>query len=359
MSLSSFLCTNSFSSVHRAEILILLSYIRKYLCDRQLMILLSFLSEFHHLAPASLFLWLDDHCGFSSSISMMTHISTHVKTFDWCHFFSCSFSRTLRSSSSPWPTTIIQSHSYTCCSKQILIILTMTVVPFVPASNIFFTTGFVIAERCMYLPSMGCILLLAKGFQRLSRRLPSSVTTIFQLWLIVSFTARTYQRCNDWKDEMSLFSADLKVNPNNIKLLNNVGRLYEKSSLLSESEQYFQRAIQVDPEHLRSYLNLGNLYMRIENYTAAEILYRQACQLVEDDFVQRGRVSRLQVTALVRYSELLSRDPSKSSETRKVSLGSLLCMSVRFVPFVRSFVSVSHCLSVLEHTTTFYFVTCA
>lgn len=47
----------------------------------------------------------------------------------------------------------------------------MTVIPFLPASNMLFTVGFVIAERILYLPSMGFCFLVAHGFSKLQTRL--------------------------------------------------------------------------------------------------------------------------------------------------------------------------------------------
>ena len=47
---------------------------------------------------------------------------------------------------------------------RLLFSLAMLLLPFVPASNLLFPVGFVIAERILYLPSMGYCLLLASGF---------------------------------------------------------------------------------------------------------------------------------------------------------------------------------------------------
>ena len=44
-----------------------------------------------------------------------------------------------------------------------LLALSWMVIPFLPASNIFFPVGFVVAERVLYLPSMGFSLLVALG----------------------------------------------------------------------------------------------------------------------------------------------------------------------------------------------------
>jgi len=47
--------------------------------------------------------------------------------------------------------------------------LSLLVFPFIPASNLFFPVGFVVAERVLYAPSMGFCLLVAIGFQLLLR----------------------------------------------------------------------------------------------------------------------------------------------------------------------------------------------
>lgn len=41
--------------------------------------------------------------------------------------------------------------------------LAWTIIPFLPASNLFFPVGFVVAERVLYLPSMGYCLLFSLG----------------------------------------------------------------------------------------------------------------------------------------------------------------------------------------------------
>ena len=48
--------------------------------------------------------------------------------------------------------------------------LVLMAVPFLPASNLLFRVGFVIAERNLYLPSAGFVLLVALGAQKLARR---------------------------------------------------------------------------------------------------------------------------------------------------------------------------------------------
>ena len=50
-------------------------------------------------------------------------------------------------------------------SRSVLLVsLSLSALPFLPASNLFFPVGFVVAERVLYLPSMGFCLVVAHGF---------------------------------------------------------------------------------------------------------------------------------------------------------------------------------------------------
>jgi len=46
--------------------------------------------------------------------------------------------------------------------------ISLLVLPFLPASNLFFRVGFVLAERVLYLPSAGYCLLIALGVTTLA-----------------------------------------------------------------------------------------------------------------------------------------------------------------------------------------------
>jgi len=48
--------------------------------------------------------------------------------------------------------------------------LALVVVPFLPASNIFFTVGFVVAERVLYLSSIGSCIITVLGFILLGKK---------------------------------------------------------------------------------------------------------------------------------------------------------------------------------------------
>lgn len=59
--------------------------------------------------------------------------------------------------------------------RIVLLALSMIIIPFIPATNLFFPVGFVIAERILYIPSMGFCILVSLGILVLFRatKIPS------------------------------------------------------------------------------------------------------------------------------------------------------------------------------------------
>lgn len=124
-----------------------------------------------------------------------------------------------------------------------VIALSMLVLPFIPATNLFFYVGFVVAERVLYIPSMGYCLLVALGFhliddclrqkqlrlkqqhqqqQQKERHRWKQVQASISLrllfrWgffiLLVVYSARTIQRNRDWHTEETLYRSGISVNP--------------------------------------------------------------------------------------------------------------------------------------------------
>lgn len=109
---------------------------------------------------------------------------------------------------------------YVYRSPQVAMLLftAFMVLPFVPASNILFYVGFVVAERVLYIPSVGfCFLLglgagtLTRNWRRYERR--SRIFTIALLITLLVMSGATLRRNLDWRDEESLFRSALHINP--------------------------------------------------------------------------------------------------------------------------------------------------
>ncbi|XP_049275485.1 protein O-mannosyl-transferase TMTC1-like [Rhipicephalus sanguineus] len=93
-------------------------------------------------------------------------------------------------------------------SLRLLVPLLLTVLPFLPASNLFVTVGFVVAERVLYIPSIGVTLLVAEGLCRLQARCSRTLrwcTTSLCFILVLLFAARTWNRNSAWASREALF----------------------------------------------------------------------------------------------------------------------------------------------------------
>ncbi|CAG2180218.1 unnamed protein product, partial [Oppiella nova] len=160
-------------------------------------------------------------------------------------------------------------------SNRLLIILSLIVFPFIPASNLFFPVGFVIAERTLYIPSTGFSLLVAIGWTAIENRFPNrpklkECLLIMFCVTIGLFCLKTQIRNNDWKDELSLFSSAIKVNPNNAKLYNNVGHHYERHKEFDRALQYFQKASELQSDDLGSHINIARTLINLGQHSKAE-----------------------------------------------------------------------------------------
>lgn len=99
----------------------------------------------------------------------------------------------------------------------VLLSLAIMSLPFLPATNLFFYVGFVIAERVLYIPSMGFCLLVATGARALYVRLRSPWCRTPLLCLCAALVLlngiRTVKRNGDWSNEESLYKSGISVNP--------------------------------------------------------------------------------------------------------------------------------------------------
>lgn len=112
----------------------------------------------------------------------------------------------------------IQKYVHRSPQVAMLLFTAFMVLPFVPASNALFYVGFVVAERVLYLPSVGFCFLLGLGAGSLTRnwRRCEMRSRIFMLVLLtglLAMSAATLRRNLDWSDEESLFKSALHVNP--------------------------------------------------------------------------------------------------------------------------------------------------
>uniref|UniRef100_A0A671NP82 Protein O-mannosyl-transferase TMTC3 n=1 Tax=Sinocyclocheilus anshuiensis TaxID=1608454 RepID=A0A671NP82_9TELE len=166
-------------------------------------------------------------------------------------------------------------------SKIVMMALSLIVLPFIPASNLLFPVGFVVAERVLYVPSMGFCVLVAHGFKLLSQRGGLKKTSWLLMGvLLTTHAVKTFNRNWDWESEYMLFTSALKVNRNNAKLWNNVGHALENQNSYERALRYFLQATRVQPDDIGAHMNVGRTYKNLNKSREAEDAYLIAKSLM-------------------------------------------------------------------------------
>jgi len=152
---------------------------------------------------------------------------------------------------------------------------------FLPASNLLFPVGFVVAERVLFLPSVGFCMLVACAFVKAHEKVKDSnfKKKIFYLTLVfilMTNSIQTVLKTYDWKSNRTLFKSGLRVTQNNAKLWNNVGHTYELEKDFETALKYYTKACEVQPDDVGSLMNVAACHQNLNHLSAAETHYEKA-----------------------------------------------------------------------------------
>ena len=182
------------------------------------------------------------------------------------------------------------------------------VITFSIVSNLFFTVGTFMSERFLFMPSLAYCLLLAYGisllpfykinsFSFIKLPLSSKIMEgfflkkrsiqIILLFIVGSYSARTFIRNFDWENNLTLFSADLYNSPNSANSHHAIATEYrkagEKSNYKIKQIDYYKKAISEDkkaveihPNFAQAYYNIGVVFLQMEIVDSAKIAFRKA-----------------------------------------------------------------------------------
>lgn len=158
-------------------------------------------------------------------------------------------------------------------------------------SNLAFPVGTNMAERLVFMPSVGFCLVVVLGIISLlsqKKAIDFHKKTILAVGIIsVFFAGLTFARNFAWEDNYTLFTTDIKTSKNSAKLRNAVGgELLAKSTdqknaavkrkMQTEAVAHLQEAIKIHPNYKNAYLLLGNGCNYLERYEEAIQYYNKA-----------------------------------------------------------------------------------
>jgi tetratricopeptide (TPR) repeat protein len=167
-------------------------------------------------------------------------------------------------------------------------------------SNLFFPVGTHMAERLLFMPSVGFSLALALlGYRWAVKGAPAGKIPAFRRFkpvlgmvagIALLFGVRTLIRNPVWADNYTLFTTDIQYSPNSAKLRNAVGgelvtqsvkpeNATRKEAMLREAIGHLEEAVRIHPNYKNAYLLMGNAYNYLQAYDQSIAAYQNALSI--------------------------------------------------------------------------------
>jgi tetratricopeptide (TPR) repeat protein len=149
--------------------------------------------------------------------------------------------------------------------KKTLLYFLLIIIPLIPALyfpglNLRFYNAF--AERYLYLPSFGFVMLFSMSITRISanRQNRAFLVTTISIFLFISYSAISIHRNTAWKDEFSLWKDTLRKSPDSSLAHYNMGKALSTVGKTDEAIEHYRKAIGLQPEIEFFRNGLGDLY---------------------------------------------------------------------------------------------------
>ena len=162
-------------------------------------------------------------------------------------------------------------------------------------TNIPFLFGATQADRLVFFSSAGTCLLMALAYEKwflrstdISRLLTGKAVVLFIVCSVYAIV--TVARNTDWKDDYTLYKADVQKSPNNTRLNNFMGielqKRYEdetdpekKDQINKECIDYLKRALEIYPENSSAHEELGSAYLLSGEIDSSIVHFKSAIEL--------------------------------------------------------------------------------
>jgi tetratricopeptide (TPR) repeat protein len=143
-------------------------------------------------------------------------------------------------------------------------------------ANVAAPIGTIMAERLLYLPSVGFCLLVAalmEGVWGLGRR---RLFVLACTVLVAVLLGRTWARNADWRDAETLFRAAIAAYPHSAKAHQGLGEAMMKRGDWLGALDEFGRAAAIYPQYAAAHYNSGLCYWWLRQYENAIAAYERA-----------------------------------------------------------------------------------
>ncbi len=100
--------------------------------------------------------------------------------------------------------------------------------------------------------------------------------------LLGLYAARTIDRNNDWKDDLSLWAKTVKTSPGSSRAHDNLGFTYERMGKTKEALQEFEKAVALQADNFDAMANLGVAYAKSGMYNESLAALKKSIEIKKD-----------------------------------------------------------------------------
>lgn len=135
--------------------------------------------------------------------------------------------------------------------------------------------SWLVAERYMFLGSLGFCMFLAFLYEDIDKRI-KVVAPILLTILLMFYCVRTYLRNDDWQTNHKLWVRTVQYSYNSHNAWNNIGDDYDKLGQMDNAIKGFGQSYVVKPNYADAYHNQANIFFKIKRYDLARAGYEKA-----------------------------------------------------------------------------------
>lgn len=171
-------------------------------------------------------------------------------------------------------------------NSTLILIAAFCLLPFVPAANVLFPVGAVVAERVLYFPSVGFCLGMAYLLEKYVRISVKGLKVVgFCITAILSL--KCILRNTEWKTEQSLFESGIRDYPSSVKMLSNRATQLLNPKDANIAKTLLESAIFIYPQYESAHLNLGLAFDFSKNSLHAIQEYHIVLEINQARFIVR------------------------------------------------------------------------
>jgi Flp pilus assembly protein TadD len=185
------------------------------------------------------------------------------------------------------------------------------VIAVLPVSNLVIPSGVILAERTLYLPSVGASLVLAAviaAAHATAERRRRRWATVLAVAAGIALFGRTVSRIPSWLDSFTVVSTLAREHPESYVALQHRAAGLNRIGESAEAARVLEAAVALVPNHYGLRVELGGLYARLRQEERAQELLREAIardpgqptayRLLAEQLIRLGRADEGHAVAL-------------------------------------------------------------